>query len=174
MRPLLVLVLLAPALLAGCTQAQEGLDDAKQALAEAQQGLADAQREAQEARDRFDRVRSMDVVREERVELRVRPAWDNGTLTFAVANATRSNGDSIPPANVTGLPLLSVEGAGGLTFRCDPLTCAVELADGESVTVRFVDAPALGWTLTAGAPLEDLTMSGARVKATTAAGDATA
>lgn len=162
--PVLVLVLAAS--LAGCTEAKEGLDDAKQAL-------ADAQREAQEARDRFDRVRSMDVVREERVELVLRPAWENGTLSFSVLNATRSNGDAVPVENITALPLLELT-SDALTFRCDPLTCAVGLAEGTSVEARFVDAPNVGWTLTAGDPLEDLRLESARIHATTAAGDATA
>lgn len=173
----LVAALLASLLLAGCTaqvdSAKQQLETVKDNLQQAQDALAAAKKEAGEAKDRLDRVRSLAVLREERVALALAPNYADGTLTFRLVNATRSNGEEIPAENLTQLPplLLTVANA---TFACDPLTCMVVVDEGATVQATFADAPETSWEIVAGAPEQPtLALADARVLATTSVGDAT-
>jgi hypothetical protein len=115
-----VFLVLAAVLLSGCAQ----LDSAKGELEEARQGLAEAQREAQEARDRYDRVKSATIVRTERVDATAWPLIENGTLRFDVEAARGTV--AIPRANLTAMEPLAVR-VGNATLWCDPLTCEIGL-----------------------------------------------
>lgn len=171
--PLAATLLAAAVLLAGCSaqvdSAREQLDGVKQSLDEAKQ-------EAREAKDRYERVRSLEVVREETVDLVVRGVLEQDVLRFEVANATRSNGEAVPLANVTRLPLLSLESpeANGTALLCEPLTCQVYLPPGRSLVASFVDLAGHEWVIEnkPGARIE-LTYDDATIVATTSVGDAT-
>lgn len=176
MRFPLLAALAAALLLAGCTaqvdSARQQLDTVKESLDEAKAALDAARQEAREAKDRYERVRSLTIVREESVRLVLQPELSKTSMGFVVLNATRSDGTEIPSANLTKLPLLGVDSP-ERPFTCDPLTCRFFVAEGDSVVVAFLDAPDEKVTLTSGAPLPRLVLEGARVLATTSAGDAT-
>lgn len=180
MRLPLLAALAAAVVLAGCSAqvdgAREQLDTVKQNLDEARAALDQARQEAREAKDRLDRVRSLEVVREERVDLVVRGVLEEDVLRFEVANATRSNGEAVPAANVTRLPLLTLETpeANGTAVLCEPLTCQVYLPPGRSLVASFADAEDRQWVIEnkPGVRIE-LTYEDAPIWATTSAGDAT-
>ena len=180
MRFLLAATLGAAVLLAGCTAqvdgAREQLDAVKQNLDEAKQALDAARQEAREAKDRYERVRSLEVVREERVTLVLRGVIEQDVLRFEVANATRSNGESIPPANVTRAPLLQLESeeANGTAFVCEPLTCQAYLPPGRALLASWAGLDGQQFVLEnkPGVRIE-LTHAAADVLATTSVGDAT-
>lgn len=180
MRLPLLAALAAALLLAGCSAQVDGarqqLDTVKQSLDEARAALDAARQEAREARDRYERVRSLEVVREERVDLVVRGVVEQDVLRFEVANATRSNGEAVPAANVTRLPLLSLESpdANGTALLCEPLTCQVYLPPGRALVAYWADAEDHQWLLEnkPGVRIE-LTYDDAPIWATTSVGDAT-
>ena len=180
MRLPLLATLVAAVLLAGCSaqvdSARQQLDTVQQNLDEAKAALDQARQEAREARDRMERVRSLEVVREERVDLVVRGVLEENVLRFEVANATRSNGEAVPAANVTRLPLLSLESpeANGTALLCEPLTCQVYLPPGRSLVAAFADAEERQWVIEnkPGVRIE-LTLQDAAIWATTSVGDAT-
>lgn len=178
MRAVLLVSLGLSLALAGCSAqvdgAREQLDDVKTNLDEAKAALEAARQEAREARDRLERVTSLAVLREERVTLTVRAVIEGDVLRFEVTNATRSNGDVVPKANITRLPLLSLQDAsGGMATACDPLTCRVSLPAGASVLAHWVDAPDHEYVIERGASRMELALAEARILATTDAGDAT-
>lgn len=167
--PVKLLALLVPlVMLGGCTQ----LDDA-------QVKLEEARADAQEARDRYDRVRSATVARTEIVNATAWPMIANQTLRFDVE--ARRAADVIPAENLTALTPLWVR-ASGFRFACDPLTCAIELPP-EGIEISWSESesglryPAqvvcvdMGATERCGQP----PITGARVQAhvTTAVGDVT-
>lgn len=160
MRPLLVLLLLAAPLFAGCAS----LDAAKTGAEDATRRLEEARAELDDARARYERVQSLQAVRAERVDLTVTPVVEEGILRFEV-NATR-DGVVVPTANLTRLPRVVVwlEGEPQALLGCDPLTClfglhgrAIELgwedyADervrvpGEAASLSYRDAVVLATT----------------------------
>lgn len=178
-------LLVAAVAFAGCTaqvdSARSQLDDVKKGLDEAKAALDSARQEATEAKDRLDRVRSLDVLREERVTLVLEAVIQRDILRFEVLNATRSNGAELPLANLTRLPLLSIESAeaNGTAVLCDPLTCQVFVPSGASVLAFFQDDDSHQYVLQnapcgeASCAVATLTLQGAEVLATTDAGDAT-
>lgn len=122
-------LLLASLLLAGCAQ----LETARETADEASQALADAQREAQEARERYDRVKSATVVREERVTLYLWLVVENDTLRFdphAIREQTRVE-------NLTDLPDVRVR-VDAMEIACEPLTCEVGVG-GSPALVSWAD-----------------------------------
>lgn len=121
------LLLLPALLLAGCAQLQDARDDAERAL-------ADAQRDAQEARDRYERVRSATVVRNETVDITITPRSDGATLWFA-ANVSRA-GVAVPAENLSALPPLRLAAA-SFELACDPLAC--RLSTSEDVEATWAD-----------------------------------
>lgn len=179
MRPSLLAALAVALVLAGCSAqvdgAREQLDGAKQNLDEARTALDEARQEAREARDRLDRVRSLEAVREERVDLVLHAVVERDVLRFEVERATRSNGEEVPAANLTRLPLLSMESPepGGTAVLCDPLACQVYLPPGRALVASFVDAGDRQWVLEnkPGVRLE-LGYDDAPIRATTSVGDA--
>ena len=164
----ILLPLLAFALLAGCTAA----DDAKQALADAQTQLEQAQQEAADAKARFERVRSSTVIREEVLQLDLTVVITNGTLSFDV-NASRIVDGApvaIPRANLTRVPDVRLE-TSGVAATCEPLTCTVRVPQGFPLTVAWSDKPDERVNVRNGAVLS---RSDARAMVTTAAGDVAA
>ena len=162
-------------LLAGCTQ----LEDARQGADDAREALVQAQREAQEARDRFERVRSAAVVREEVARVVV-VAMGNETAIWFDAAAFRG-AVPIPRENLTALPHVRVT-TGAFSFTCDPLSCTLAKPDAD-VNVTWADGAAGSMLLpagnagcesgTSGCRVGELVRERGTVKATTAAGDVT-
>lgn len=158
-----ILLVLGSMALAGCTQLQDARDDAADAL-------ANAQREAQDAKDRYDRVKSTTIVRNETVDLVLVAVSANGTTWFE-ANATRA-GVNVTRENLTALPPVRLESASWST-TCDPLTCRFEASD--TVSVAWADGAAGGMELVGGVAGPDARMERPRAWAlvTTSAGDVT-
>lgn len=150
-------------LLAGCA----GVEDAKQAAADAQAKLDEARREAQEAKDRYDRVRSATVVREEVVNVTLTPVVEEGELSFVV-NASRA-GVPLPRENITSLQSVELS-APGLVVTCDPADCRATVPPG-GWDVRWADGE--GGRIHAPGNAT-LTRERARAWVTTAVGDVTA
>lgn len=123
--------LVAAILLAGCT----GFDEARSAAEETQQALADARREAQEARERFDRVSSATIVREESVRVVIVP-MSNATRIWFDTAAYRGE-VLLARENLTSIPPVRIRGA-GIDLACDPLTCHLAQPDAD-VTVTWDD-----------------------------------
>ena len=186
MKTALLACLVASLALAGCTaqvdSAKQQIDQAKVQIEEAKAALDAAKEEAQQAKDRFDRVRSLTALREERLDIVVRGDFTDDNLVFLLVSATRSNGDAVPPANVSRLPLLAFESdeANGTAFLCDPLTCQVYFPEGRTLAAYWQDAPERMFSLTRPTcgdatclpPLIELTLDDAKVLATTSVGDA--
>lgn len=178
MRPLLLLaVLLSAPLLAGCTS----LEAAQKSVDEATTALADTKRDLDEARERYDRVKSLQALRAERVDLVAVPVVENGILRFQV-NATR-DGVAIPLENLTRAPrvILWFGDEPRALLGCDPLTClfnlqnrTVEMAWEDHADTRAAFPPACGTVAHARCAMPRLVYEGAQVLATTSVSDATA
>lgn len=122
-------------LLAGCTQ----VDDAQRAI-------DDAKREAQEAKDRYDRVASATVVRNETLRVVVVPMGNGTEIRFDVG--VWRGETALDTANLTTVPPVAVR-AGESRFVCDPLTCRVAVT-GVDVNVTWADGAPGGVTLAGG------------------------
>lgn len=162
MRPVLLVLLLVVPLFAGCAQvdgAREQLDSAR--------------RELDEARERFDRVKSATIVREELLDVVITPRVDDDDHVRFDINASRG-GVAIPRANVTSLPPIAVraDAAAGWVL-CDPLSCAVALRPGATVSARASPTADDGCDVTRAAEACTFTMRGARGLVTTALSDVT-
>lgn len=166
MRPLLVVLLLAAPLLAGCAS----LDSARKSADELTEKLDDARRDLDEARERYDRVKSLQAVRTERAEVAIAPVVEDGILRFEV-NATR-DGRAIPVENLTRLPRVVVwlEGDAQALLGCDPLTCLIGL-HGRQVELAWEDYA--DERIRVPGEAATLTYRDAAVLATTSVGDAT-
>ena len=189
MKTTLLVALAAALALAGCTaqvdSAKQQIEQAKVQIEEAKAALAEAKEEAAQAKDRFDRVRSLTALREERLNIVVSAEFVGTDLTFRLVSAVRSNGEMIPPAYVSRLPLLALEtdAANGTAVLCDPLTCQVYFPEGRTLAAYWKDdadrvysitRPACPDPATCGAPEIELTLADAKVLATTSVGDADA
>lgn len=145
MRALLILVLVLP--LAGCTQ----LDDAQAKLDDARAELDEARAEAQAAKDRYDRVRSATVIREERLVVVVSPKSNETEFWFDHA-AWRAefggNGTLIATENLTSLPPIRLR-TSAYDVTCDPMTCRGAIT-GLDVNVTWADGAQGGFTLVGG------------------------
>lgn len=148
---LLTLLLLVP-LTAGCAaldSAKEGATQVQDGLEEARAKLQQAQEELSEAKARYERVRSLTVIRTEAVDLNLTPVYDAEARTLGfTANATRGE-DALPSENLTRLPRLTVSLTGGqdATFQCDPLTCRFILEEGDEAKVTWEDHSGESWLL---------------------------
>lgn len=191
MRKALLVCLVAPLLFAGCTaqvdSAKQQIEQAKVQIDEAKAALEAAKAEAVQAKDRFDRVRSLTAVREERLDIVVRGSFEGDNLVFTLVRATRSNGDVVPVENVTRLPLLALEtdATNASAVLCDPLTCQLYFPEGRTIAAYWQDDEARTFSITRPScpgpqqtacpqPQIELTLDDARVLATTSVGDADA
>lgn len=187
MRTALLVCLAASLALAGCTaqvdSAKQQIEQAKVQLDEAKAAYEAAKVEAAQAKDRFDRVRSLTAVREERLDIVVRGTFQDDNLLFTLVEAKRSNGEVVPAANVTRLPLLALEtdAANASAVLCDPLTCQLYFPEGRTIAAYWQDDADRVFSITRPAcpdpaacaqPLVELTLADAKVLATTSVGDA--
>lgn len=176
MRALLAVLLLATPLLAGCAS----LDAAKTSADDLTQKLDNARSELEAARERYDRVQSLQAVRTERADVTLTPVVEEGILRFEV-NATR-DGRAIPTENLTRLPrvVFWLQGEPQALLGCDPLTCLfglherkVEIGweDFADERITFPSAPCAAGAEACAPPT--LTYRDAAVLATTSVGTAT-
>ena len=142
------LVLLVPiVLLAGCTQ----FDEAKADLYEARAQLDEARADAQAAKDRYDRVRSATVIRNETLTVLVVPKSSERAFWFDTAawrGVPGPEGTLIPPENLTSLPAIRLR-TGGSDLVCDPLSCSGTIT-GADVNVTWADGAPGAFTLVGG------------------------
>lgn len=163
------LLLLAALLLPGCAE----LDTAKEQVSEAQDRLETARGELDALRARLERMRTLTAIRQEVLDVAVAPRLDaDGLLRFEI-NATR-DGVAIPAANVTRVAPIAVRADGGAWVLCEPVTCAVPVAEGARVEVRAAPEDGTGCVVTRDvAPACSVELSDATAWVTTSVGDAT-
>lgn len=138
----MALLLVAP-LLTGCT----ALNGAKDQVDKLKQEAQDLKAQAEAAKARYDRVRSLTVIRTEKVDLVLTPLARDGVLSFS-ANATR-DGIRLPPENLTRLPTLdaALDPAQAPFASCDPLSCRLRYDGG--IVLRWTGDATWGWRVQA-------------------------